>query len=174
LFNDLTQWKLFAPQMKPAEFFGQSWVIDVHEATETAQRLVVFLMLDALYVYMKSLDDAPMDRQNHRALRLVLVVDEARRVLSYGQLSLISLVRDSRSKGASVFLISQSPDDFDTAEEGFLSQIGLTACFRSNTTSSKVLKACLGQAVDLAGLPDGVAVTWLPGQPSVTRIKAWE
>ena len=119
-------------------------------------------------------DDAPMDRQNHRALRLVLVVDEARRVLNYGQLSLIGLVRESRSKGASVFLISQSPDDFDTDEEDFLSQIGLTACFRSNSTCPKVLKACLGQTVDLAGLPDGVAVTRLPGQPGVTRIKAWE
>ncbi len=104
LFNDLTQWDLFTPQMKPAEFFGQSWVIDVHEAPETAQRLVVFLMLDALYTYFKSLGDAPLDRQRHRALRLVLVIDEARRVLSYGQQCLIGLVRESRSKGVSVFL----------------------------------------------------------------------
>jgi hypothetical protein len=40
-------------------------------------------MLDALYAYFKSLDDAPMDQQNHRALRLVVVIDEARRVLSW-------------------------------------------------------------------------------------------
>ena len=160
--------------MKPAEFFGQSWVIDVHEAAETAQRLVVFLMLDAVYAYFKSLDDAPMDGQNHRALRLVLVVDEARRVLNYGQQSLIGLVRESRAKGVSVFLISQSPDDFDTVEESFLDQIGLTACFRSNGTSPRVLRACLGQTVDLAGLPDGVAVTRLAGQPTLTRFKAWE
>jgi hypothetical protein len=37
-----------------------------------------------------------------------------------------------------------------------------------------VLKACLGQSVDLAGLPDGVAVSRLPGQMTVSRIKAWE
>jgi len=173
-FNELTQWNLFTPKMKPVEFFNKSWVIDVHEAQTSAQRLVVFLVLDALYAYFKSLEDAPMDRQNHRALRMTLVVDEARRVLSYGQPSLISLVRESRSKGMSVFLISQSPEDFDTLEDNFLDQIGLTACFRSNGTSPRVLKACLGQAVDLAGLPDGVAVTRLPGQPGITRIKAWE
>ena len=172
-FNELTQWDLFAPQMKPAEFFGRSWVIDVHGAAESAQRLVVFLVLDALYAYFKSLDDAPMDRQNHRALRLALVVDEARRVLSYGQPSLINLVRESRSKGMSIFLVSQSPDDFDTVEDNFLDQIGLTACFRSNGTSPRVLRACLGQTVDLAGLPDGVAVTRLAGKPGVTRFKAW-
>lgn len=101
-------------------------------------------------------------------------MDEARRVLSYGQPSLISLVRESRSKGMSVFLISQSPEDYDTAEEDFLDQIGLTVCFKANSTSPRVLKACLGQTVDLAGLPDGVAVTRLPGQSGVSRIKAWE
>jgi DNA sulfur modification protein DndE len=173
-FNDLTQWNLFAPQMKPAEFFAQSWVIDVHGAQETAQRLIVFLMLDALYAYFRSLDDAPMDRQNHRSLRLVLVVDEARRVLSYGQQSLIGLVRESRSKGMSVFLISQSPDDYDSVEDNFLENIGLGACFRTNATSSRVLRAWLGQSVDLASLPDGVAITRLPGQPGVTRVNCWE
>jgi hypothetical protein len=73
-----------------------------------------------------------------------------------------------------VELISQSPDDFETVEDNFLEQIGLTACFRSNSTSPQVLRACLGQTVDLAGLPDGAAVTRLPGQSGVTRVKAWE
>ena len=175
-FNDLTQggWKLFDPRMAPAAFFRQSWIIDVHDAPETAQRLIVFLALDALYAYFKSLSDSAMDPGGHRALRLVLVVDEARRVLSYGQPSLISLVRESRSKGMSVFLISQSPEDFDTVEDNFLDQIGLTVCFRANGTSPRVLKACLGQTVDLAGLPDGVAVSRLPGVSGITRIKAWE
>jgi DNA sulfur modification protein DndE len=173
-FNELTQWKLFDPRLTPAAFFRQSWIIDVHGAEESAQRLIVFLMLDALYAHFKSLSDSAMDGQGHRALRLVLVVDEARRVLSYGQPSLISLVRESRSKGMSVFLISQSPEDYDTAEEDFLDQIGLTVCFRANGGSPRVLKACLGQTVDLAGLPDGVAVCRLPGQKSMSRIRAWE
>jgi energy-coupling factor transporter ATP-binding protein EcfA2 len=173
-FNELTQWQLFEPRLPPADFFRQSWIIDVHGTEESAQRLIVFLVLDALYAHCKALPDSEMDAQGHRALRVVLVVDEARRVLSYGQPSLISLVRESRSKGMSVFLISQSPEDYDTAEEDFLDQIGLTVCFKANGTSPRVLKACLGQTVDLAGLPDGMAVTRLPGQTGVSRIKAWE
>jgi DNA sulfur modification protein DndE len=172
-FHELTQWQLFAPRMPPEDFFRRSWIIDVHAAPETAQRLIAFLMLDALYTHFKLLPDSAMDAQGHRALRLVLVVDEARRVLSYGQPSLIGLVRESRSKGVSVFLISQSPEDYDTAEEDFLNQIGLTVCFKANGSSPRVLKACLGQSVDLAGLPDGVAVTRLPGQ-ALSRLKAWE
>jgi hypothetical protein len=173
-FNDLTQWTLFEPQMKPAQFFSRSWILDVHDAPETAQRLVVSLVMDALYAYFKSLSDSAMDPQNHRALRLVLMVDEARRVLGYGQPSLINLVRESRSKGVSVFLISQSPDDYDSVEDNFLENIGLGVCFKTNATSSRVLRAWLGQSVDLAALPDGVAVTRLPGLPGVARVKAWE
>jgi hypothetical protein len=59
-----------------------------NSAPETAQRLVVFLVLDAMYAYFKALPDSSMDAQGHRALRAVLVVDEARRVLSFGQPSL--------------------------------------------------------------------------------------
>ena len=172
--HELIQWKLFEPRMAPEDFFRRSWIIDVHAAQETAQRLIVFLVLDALYAHFKALPDSAMDSHGHRALRMVLVVDEARRVLSYGQPSLKSLVRESRSKGMSVFLISQSPEDYDTAEEDFLDQIGLTVCFRANGTSARVLKACMGQTADLAGLPDGIAVSRLPGQSTVSRIKAWE
>lgn len=173
-FNELMQWQLFELRPPPSDFFRQSWIIDVHGAEESAQRLIVFLVLDALHAHFKALPDSEMDAQGHRALRVVLVVDEARRVLSYGQPSLISLVRESRSKGMSVFLISQSPEDYETAEEDFLDQIGLTLCFKANGTSPSVLKACLGQTVDLAGLPDGVAVARLPGQTVISRIKAWE
>ena len=174
-FNDLTQdgIELFSPTMTPLEFFSQSWIIDVHAAQETAQRLIVFLILDALYALFKELRDSAMDSDGNRAIRMFLVVDEAKRVLGYGQPSLMHLVRESRSKGMSVFLISQSPDDYDTVEENFLEQIGLTVCFRSNGSSPRVLKECLGQPVDLAGLPDGVAVTRLPGKSLPVRFQAW-
>lgn len=172
-FKDLMQWELFDPILPPSDFFEKSWVIDVHEASETAQRLIVFLILDSLYSYVKSLPDSKLDLKNNRTLKLVLVIDEARRVLKYGQESLISLIRESRSKGVSVFLISQSPEDFDTNADNFLEQIGFTACFKSNGRSSKVLKACLGQNVDLAGLPDGVAVTRMPGEDGIRKVKVW-
>jgi hypothetical protein len=173
-FNDLTSWRLFEPRLPPAEFFAQSWVIDVHEAPETAQRFVVFLILDALYTYTKSLPDSALDDHGHRELRLVLGIDEARKVLGYGQPSLSSLVRESRSKGLSIFLISQSPDDYDQEDDNFLENVGLALCFKTNAVSSRALKAWLGQPVDLGSLPAGVAVSRLPGQAGVTRVQAWQ
>lgn len=172
-FNDLMQWNLFEPKLSPSKFFKKSWVIDVHEATETAQRMVVFLMLDALYSYIKSLPDSDLDNDGNRKLEFVLVIDEARKVLKFGQESLISLIRESRSKGMSIFLISQSPEDFDTDADNFLEQIGLTACFSSKGKSSKVLKACLGKNVDLASLPLGVAAVKISGDEEMRQVKVW-
>ena len=161
-FNDLTSWRLFEPRLAPADFFRQSWIIDVHEAPETAQRFIVFLILDALYAFSKSLPDSAIDKRGNRELRLTVGIDEARKVLGYGQPSLISLVRESRSKGVSIFLISQSPDDYDQEEDNFLENVGLALCFKTNAASARSLKALLGQQVDLGSLPAGVAVTRLP------------
>lgn len=172
-FNDLMLWNLFEPKLSPASFFEKSWVIDVHEATDTAQRLVVFLILDALYSYVKNLPDSDLDGDSNRTLKLVLVIDEARKVLNYGLESLISLIRESRSKGMSIFLISQSPEDFDTDADNFLEQIGLTACFTSKGKSTKVLKACLGKNIDLGSLPHAVAAVRMAGDDEIRKIKVW-
>lgn len=173
LFNDLTGWTLFEPQFTPREFFARSWIIDLHGATETAQRLVVFLMLDAIYAYLKALPEAALDGQNRRSLRLVVGIDEARRVLGYRQPSLSQMIREQRSKGLSVFLMSQSPEDYDSEDDNFLENVGLSLCFKTNATSSRALRALFGQTLDLASLATGVAVTRLPGQREVTRVQAW-
>jgi DNA sulfur modification protein DndE len=173
-FNDLTSWRLFEALLSPADFFRQSWIIDVHEAPETAQRFIVFLILDALYTYSKSLADSAIDERGNRELRLTVGIDEARKVLGYGQPSLINLIRESRSKGVSIFLISQSPDDYDQEDDNFLENVGLALCFKSNAASSRSLKSLLGQQVDLGSLPLGVAVTRFPGQSGVSRVLAWQ
>lgn len=123
-FNELTAFELFKPERSPDDFFQQSWIIDLHEAPETAQRLVVYLMLDALYTWQRFLPEAPLGPQGQRSLRLVVGIDEARKVLGYKQPSLVGLVRESRSKGLSLFMMSQSPDDYRNEAENFLENVG--------------------------------------------------
>ena len=174
-FNDLGAFQLFEPSLSPNAFFQRTWIIDVHSAPETVQRLVAFLMFDALSAWVMQLKDAPLDSRNHRALRLVLAVDEARQVLGYGHPSLINMVRMSRSKGGAVMLISQSPDDFAQEEEDFLENIGLTFSFRTNAAPGS-LKRVFGETVDLAGLPNGVCITRLPdlNRRRPIRVQAWK
>lgn len=175
VLNDLCAGRpLFTAQMSPADFFSKSWLIDLHRATETQQRLAVFLILDAAKRYFLQLPDAPSDAENHRAYRMVIAIDEARRVLGFRHPSLSDLIRLVRSKGVAIWLMSQSPDDFDAEEDNFLENIGLAISFRTNAVKPKALRAVLGSNVELASLPAGVAVTRLPGSKNISRVQAWE
>jgi DNA sulfur modification protein DndE len=171
LFSDVARFKLFEPTMSPDEFFSRSWVFDLHKLPEFAQRLAVFLILDAAREFLALKEDTPIDADGNRALRLVLAIDEARRVLAYEHDSLIELIRTSRSKGGAVMMISQSPDDFDGDQENFLENV-VGFCLRTNAKPSS-LKAMFGEAVDLAGLPNGVGVARLPGEPRPRRVSIW-
>jgi hypothetical protein len=158
--------------MSPAEFFSRSWIVDVHTLPDFAQRCVVFLILDAAYTYLTALGDSALDAEGNRALRLLLCVDEARKVLAYDQASLIGLVRESRSKGGAVMTISQSPDDFSNNDDDFLSNIGLGVCLKS-TAKPALVSRVLGQTFDLGGLRSGEAVTRLHDRGFV-RFQAWD
>lgn len=171
-FKDMTSWDLFEPQLVPGEFFGRSWIVDLHKAPDAVKRLVCFLLFDAVHTYLSHSDDSLLDEAGNRALRLVMAVDEARLVLGYEHQSLISLVRESRSKGGVIMFMSQSPDDFDQKNENFFENIGLAVCFRTAARSS-ALNALLGQPVDLNGLKNGVCVTRLVDR-GVVQVRAWE
>lgn len=170
--KDLCDYQLFSPTMSPEEFLTRSWVLDVHGADEQTQKLVVYLVIDAVYTYLNRLKDSAMDADHNRAMRLMVVVDEARKVLGYGHVSLLEIVRTARSKGGAVMFITQSPDDFAQEEDNFMSDVGLTISFRTNAKPAG-LKTVLGENFDLGGLPSGVCVTRLPERKGVMRIKAW-
>jgi DNA sulfur modification protein DndE len=165
---------LFTPELDPASFFGRSWLIDLHAGSDTQQRLAVFLILDAAKTYFMSLPDSPTDEDGNRAFRGVIVIDEARRVLGLKHPSLANLIRLARSKGVAIWLVSQSPDDFDQEDENFLENIGVAISLRTNSTRSRALKAILGGEVNLSGLAAGEAVTRIPGRTHYVRVKVWE
>lgn len=171
--NDLTSFELFTPELTPAQFFSRSWILDLHDtSSELERRLIVFLILDALCNYQRSLPDAPTDKEGHRAVRLVIGIDEARKFLGYEHGSLIDLVRESRSKGFSIFFMSQSPDDYEGEDENFLENIGLALSFVTAATKLRALKTFLGEPMDLGSLGEGVAATRLPGK-AASRVKCW-
>ena len=170
-FKDMVAWELFRPKLNPTQFLSRSWVIDLHAAPEAVKRLVVFLLMDAVHTHLSHEPDSPLDDAGNRSLRLVVCVDEARLVLGYDHQSIISLVRESRSKGGVMVFISQSPDDFDQKNENFFENIGLGVCFRTNARSA-ALNQMLGQNFDLGSLKDGVCVTRLV-ERGLIQVRAW-
>jgi len=176
--SEMCALRLFEPNIAPYQFFGGRWAIGLGDATEESRRLVIFLLLDALAKYLLSLPDSDTDVAGNRSLRHLLVVDEAKEILSYKHSALSNLVRKSAAKGGVVMLLSQSPDDFAGEEDDFLSQISSIIVFTSSTNSVKDLRAALGRRLapeDFSdkNLPTGVALAKLPKQ-ELMRVRAWQ
>jgi hypothetical protein len=176
--GELADLNLFQPEMSPAEFFSRSWVVGLGATSEEAKRLVMFLLLDALATKVIGEQDAPTDSLGNRRLRHLLVVDEAREILSYRHGALSQLLRKAGSKGQVVMLLSQSPEDFDKEEDDFLSQMGTVVVFASSTQSVKSLRPVLGKKIQPEDLGDrelqrGVALVKLPNREP-GKIIAWK
>ncbi len=96
-----------------------SHVIYIHRLPEDLRKLAVFLMLDRLHADIMVLPDAPLDPDGNRQMRLIIVIDEAHHYLPCKQPTLEKMVREVRSKGVAIWLLPQSPDDFDQPRYNF-------------------------------------------------------
>jgi len=169
--SDLTERTIFRPEMPPARFFAQSWIITFAGAHDTQKNLAAYMLLDALNTFLKRTDEAPQDTKGHRAVRAVLAVDEARHLLASRHKALSDNIRLHRSKGLMVALASQSPDDYDGAGDDHLENIGLPICFKTNAASNQVLQNMFRGKVSFAALPTGVFMTVKDSKP--IKVKAF-
>jgi len=172
--NDLCRFPLFEPMMSPTDFFRQSWIINLPASVpEATQTMTVNLLLDALDRHLNGQIDSEMDADGNRALRVLCMVDEAHRILGTKLPSLSSLVRQSRSKGGMVMLISQSPDNFVNEEDDFLNEMGLTVAFATNAKAAAVSRI-FGKGANLANLQIGECYAKVRGGAGTQRVVAWQ
>lgn len=176
--REIDSLSLFDPVSSPAEFYSSSWVVSFGDCSDEPKRLAIFLMLDALNTFLLSLPDSDVDAEGHRALRHLLIIDEAREILSYRHGALSALVRKSASKGGVTMLLSQGPDDFDQEEDDFLEQMGTIGAFALSSSNVKALTGALGKKMKVEDfsdrvLPPGVALVKLPGEAPM-KIQAWK
>ena len=172
--NELTQFDLFVPDSSPGDFFSRSWVIRLPQDTsEEMRRLIINLTLNALDGWLNAQPDAPTDDQGVRALRHVTLLDEAHVILRTRLPALANLVRMSRSKGGVVMLVSQSPDDFEAAEDGYLDNMGLTLAFNTQAKAGPT-RRIFGDGYALTGLNVGEALCRIRSEAKTRRVVAWE
>ena len=165
IMNELCQRTLFVPQMTPGDFFSKSWILTFGSAPEESRKLVLFLLFDALHRYLRALPEAAMDADFNRAIRLAVAIDEAKPLLETKHDGLSRMVRLHRSKGLTVLMASQSPDDYVGQSDDYLEQIGLPICFRTNATSTAVLNNMFKsrKGLNFSVLEPGVCLTMLEG-----------
>jgi hypothetical protein len=176
--NELTRLPSFSPDMQPAEFFGQSWVVTLN-LPEELKRLATLLLLDAASGFLLDQSEAPATGQ-FRSLRHLLIVDEARKVLRDKRSeSLVDLIRKGRSKGVTVMLLSQDPSDFEGELDDFTRQLGTIVAFAC-AQSQRGLRNMTGvfgrkvlpEEFSNSHLPRGVAFVKVPNR-SPERVQCW-
>ncbi len=161
----MNQYSLFAPELTPAEFFGQSWILAFGSAPDESRKLALFLLFDALHRYLQTLPEAPLDAEFHRAVRLAVAIDEAKPLLAAKHDGISKLVRLHRSHGLTVLMASQSPDDYAGQSDDYMEQIGLPICFKTNATSTAVLNNMFKskKGLNFSALGDGHCLTVIDG-----------
>jgi DNA sulfur modification protein DndE len=177
--GDLTKLKVFDAKLPAHQFFSQSWVIGLKDApSEEVRRLALLLLLDAFSSWSLGQPESVLV-DGHRTIRHLLVIDEARRILKEKKYeSLVDLLREGRSKGQVVMLLSQDPSDFVGQNEDFMGQIGTVVAFLCNAqTGLAALQGAYQRKLQPAEfsdveLPEGVAFCKLPNR-AAEKILCW-
>jgi hypothetical protein len=147
LFRRLTSLKLFwtrqDPEPPPTPLHAQRWVVDVHELGGLRE-VTAFTLIEQLYREMRGLGEAAVDTESGlRETRCLLVIDEAQYYLGRKNRFLQGLIREGRSKGFAVFLLCQSPDDFDQPDFDYTEQLEFTFMLKCKT-APKAVQRLLG------------------------------
>lgn len=178
--NELTNIPCFRPELTPAQFFSRSWVVSLKGLPEELKRLVTLILLDTASSFLLDQPDSSVPG-GLRTLRHLLVVDEARKVLQEKRSeSLVDLVRQGRSKGSVVMLLSQDPSDFEGQADDFLSQLGTVIAFAcaQSQRGLRALAGVFGRKVQPNEFTDtyltkGIALVKLP-EREPERIRCWQ
>ena len=153
-FRPLVEQEIFAQRDEKIldTLLSETLIVDIHLlGNDKLKNLCVFLTLSQLYRELMSLPDS-IEKDGIREMRIVLVVDEAHHLLEDKNKSKIleRLIREIRSKGASVILLSQSPSDYDQSSFDYLELLEFIFVLGCNPSSDKFLKQAFGLSADQA------------------------
>ena len=171
--NELAKYNLFNPQLEPKDFFARSWIIRIkQQSTMELKRFVVNLTLDALDRWINSMPDSS-SFDGWQSLRHVTMLDEAHLILKTKLPALSNLIRMSRSKGGVIMLVSQSPNDFEGQDEGYLDNMGLTLAFATQALPGSTRRIFNTNTL-LTDLEPGEALCRIKSETKTRRMTVWQ
>lgn len=153
--RQLNDFQVFAKNDAPnlwKNLTDKTVIIDLHGLT-VLRELTVCLVLTALYRELMSMPDSQVV-DGVREMRTIIVIDEAHHFLKDKKRNAVleRLIREIRSKGASVFLMSQSPDDYDQESFDFTELLEFIFLLQSNAGATKFLQNAFGVSAQQAKL----------------------
>lgn len=175
----LADYKLFQNQTdsRSHPFYEGSYIINLSTLPEELRKAAVFLTLDHLFPELMARQNAPLDANGFRQIRLIIALDEAQSYLECKNPTLAKFLSAGRSKGVAVMLLSQRPDDFDQPKVNYTEQMGLKVVFRCDVNRPRAMEVMLGGEIDpqqIASLQPGIAKACLSGSNRPIDLQAWQ
>jgi len=146
VLRDLSDFDLFwkhgsdAPPIE--KLASRTLLIDMH-TMPVLKELVAYLVIERMYKEMAVMPDSPVV-EGRRAIRTILVIDEAHNYLSQKNIFLQRIIREGRSKGVVVFFASQSPNDYQQDFFNFQELLEFAYIFQCEGVAAGSVQKILG------------------------------
>lgn len=119
-------------------------VYDLHniDSKMKIKELTMFFILNKLYKEARSMNEAKEDPvTGMRELRAVIVLDEAHNYLGANNTVLEKMLRELRSKGIGIIILTQGYGDYEQKKFDYSSQMNWTLLLKSDNTRNSIEKA---------------------------------
>lgn len=144
--------KLDVPKIFPSsgsgdeltDLLGRSIVFDLHriDSNMKIKELVTFLILNKIYTEAIKLPDSEIDpKTDTRQMRSMIIIDEAHNYLNCENRVLEKMLRELRSKGVAVVLLTQGYIDFNQKNFDYSSMLGWTFIMKSDNSYQEIGRA---------------------------------
>jgi len=132
---------------KTNDIYEESLYINLPlELSDTIRQLCVFLTLKYLFAKFSSTNDTLPSEERIKPLRYFIVIDEAHVYLKNRNASkaLEEILRQLRSKGVVIIMLSQGVEDYKTKNFDFSSQIKIAICLNINNKDYRLIESFVG------------------------------
>lgn len=151
IMDELSRYKIFADDPKnESNFLNSNLYLSLSGDLSNSVRFTsLFLIINYLYNTFMNMDNSPVEN-NVKALRYVLLIDEAHVLFKEKKYQdiLEKLLREIRSKGVSVVLLSQGIDEYNQPNFDFSSMCEIAFLLDIKDKNIKSMEKFLGMSGD--------------------------
>lgn len=128
VIRELSDYNIFQEDKKQVSFLNQNLYLSLSgDLSKSVRFTSLFLVINYIYNVFMNMENTPVEN-NCRAMRYVLLIDEAHTIFKEKKYQEIleNILREIRSKGVSVILLSQGVEEFNQPTFDFSSNCAIS------------------------------------------------
>ncbi|KAA6318362.1 hypothetical protein EZS27_031616, partial [termite gut metagenome] len=147
IMDDLSRYEIFLEDTKnESNFFNKNLYLSLSGDLSVSVRFTsLFLIINYIYNTFMNMGNSPVE-DNIKALRYVILIDEAHTIFKEKKYQSIleKMLREVRSKGVSIVLLSQGIEEYNQPDFDFSSMCEIAFLLDINDKNIKIMEKFLG------------------------------